>query len=125
MWWVYTRANTKRNSSSFFTIIADEATDLSNTEQLSIVVWFVDTNDVIREEFLQFVSYESVVTGEALIISSTILDTMKLKWQLDLQKLCGQAYDGAGAMCGNSRGVAARIMEQYPRALYTHCSSRL
>ena len=48
---------------------------------------------------------------------------MKLKWQLDLKKLCGQAYDGTGAMSGKSWGVAARIMEQYPRALYTHCSS--
>ena len=33
-------------------IIADEATDSSNTEQISMVVWFVDNNDVIREEFL-------------------------------------------------------------------------
>ena len=44
---------------------------------------------------------------------------MKLKWPLDLQKLCGQAYDGAEAMSGKSKGVAARTMEQYPSALYT------
>lgn len=54
-----------------------------------------------------------------------MLNTMKLKWQLDLRKLCGQAYDGTGAMSGKSRSVAARIIEQYPRALYTHCSSHV
>lgn len=74
-----------------------------------MVVRFLNGSDVIREKFLQFVSCESGVTSEAL--SSTILDTTKLTWQLDLQRLCGQAYDGAGAISGKSRGVAARIME--------------
>ena len=45
------------------------------------------------------------------------------EWQLQPQLLCGQACDGAGAMAGKSKGVAARIYSQYPKALYTHCAS--
>ena len=35
----------------------------------------------------------------------------------------GQGYDGAGAMAGKRKGVAARIMNKYPKALYTHHAS--
>ena len=35
----------------------------------------------------------------------------------------GQAYDGAGAMAGLTKGVAARIRAKYPKATYTHCAS--
>ena len=40
------------------------------------------------------------------------------EWQLQLHVLRGQAYDGAGSMAGKTRGVAARIREKYPKALY-------
>ena len=42
-----------------------------------------------------------------------------------LQKLYGQAYDRAGAMAGSRRGVAARILDKYPKAAYTHCLSHV
>ena len=32
-------------------------------------------------------------------------------------------YDGAGAMAGRAKGVAARIQNQYPKAIYTHCTA--
>jgi len=42
-----------------------------------------------------------------------------------MQKLCGQAYDGAGAMAGARRGVAARILDKYPKAGFVHCASHV
>ena len=39
----------------FFTILADETTDVSNTEQLCISIRFVDDTCSIHEEFLGFV----------------------------------------------------------------------
>ena len=62
------------------------------------------------------------VTGEAL--ADTILDTLD-EWKLDKQNLCGQAYDGAGSMAGATKGVAARISQQYPKACYVHCASHV
>ena len=47
------------------------------------------------------------VTGEAL--ADTILE----------------AYDGAGSMAGATKGVAARISQQYPKACYVHCASHV
>ena len=42
---------------------------------------------------------------------------------VDLTKLRGQAYDGAGSMAGKINGAAALISTEYPLALYLHCAS--
>ncbi|WAR27858.1 hypothetical protein MAR_013562 [Mya arenaria] len=34
-----------------------------------------------------------------------------------------QGYDGAANMCGRFRGVQARIRQQYPGVVYTHCKA--
>ena len=49
----------------FFSLLADEVTDCSNLEQLSVVLRFVDANKQIREEFLDFITVERI-TGESL-----------------------------------------------------------
>ena len=103
----------------FFAVIADEATDSSNSEQLSISFRFVG-NGVPQEKFLGFKECLSGVTGEA--IADTILSQLS-DWQLEPQKLRGQAYDGAGAMAGKAKGAATRITLKCPKALYTHCAA--
>ena len=42
---------------------------------------------------------------------------------LDMRDCRGQGYDGAGNMAGRCAGAAARILLNYPPALYTHCAS--
>ena len=106
-------------NAGFFSVIADEATDVANDEQLSIFVRFVDGHSPC-EKFLAFHECRSGVTGMAL--ADNILSKLS-EWQLQPQLLCGQAYDGAGAMAGKSKGVATRIHSQYPKALYTHCAA--
>ena len=106
-----------------YSIIADETTDTSNSEQLSIVLRFVDADLNVREEFLGFKECKSGITGEAL--ADTLLDTLQNKWHLTIDNLCGQAYDGAGTMAGRTRGVAARIQAKYQKALFVHCSSHV
>ena len=103
----------------FFSVIADEATDIANDEQLSICVRFVDGVSPC-EKFLAFHECRSGVTG--LAIADDILSKLA-EWQLQPQLLCGQAYDGAGAMAGKTRGAASRIISKYPKALYTHCAA--
>ncbi len=103
----------------FFSVIADEATDTANDEQLSICVRFLH-GGVPHEKFLAFHECQSGVTGEA--IADDILSKLA-EWQLQLHLLCGQAYDGAGAMAGKSKGAASRILSKYPKALYTHCAA--
>ena len=109
----------KVSQACYFSVIADEATDISNDEQLSISIRYLDEGSP-REVFMEFHKCVAGVTGEA--IADDILLKLK-KWQLQLEFLRGQAYDGAGAMAGKSKGAAACITAKQPKALYTHCAS--
>ena len=51
----------KIQAAKFFTILADEVTDCSNSEQVS----FVDSDKSIREDFLGFITVERIA-GESL-----------------------------------------------------------
>ena len=107
-------------SSPFYSVIADEASDSANDEQLAISLRYLTANGQPQEKFLSFTECLSGVSGEAL--ASTILKQLS-EWALDLRFLRGQAYDGAGAMAGCSKGVATRIQDKFPKALYTHCAA--
>ena len=40
--------------SKFFSVLADEAQDCSNKEQMPVIIRFVDKDKEIREEFFRF-----------------------------------------------------------------------
>lgn len=60
----------------FFSIWADEATDCSNTEQMAVVIRFVDRTLTIREEFLGFVPCKLGLSGEA--VAEILLSLLKV-----------------------------------------------
>lgn len=101
-------------SSSFYSIIADEASDSANDEQLVISLRYLTAKGEPQEKFLSFTECLSGVSGEAL--TRNILKQLN-EWALDLKFLQGQAYDGAGAMAGCSKGVATRIQDKFPKPL--------
>jgi len=41
--------------------------------------------------------------------------------KLDMQNIIGQCFGGAANMSGSKKGVAARLKEVAPHALYVHC----
>ena len=53
-------------SSPFYSIIVDEASDAANDEQLAIILRYLNTNGEPQEKFLSFVECLSGVSGEAL-----------------------------------------------------------
>ena len=118
--WITRKIVQEVKEAKFYTVIADEVADISNTEQMSIVVRYVDCLCEIKEEFIAFVSCKSGTTGEAL--SANILSMLQ-KHGLEISLPRGEGYDGAGAMARCFRGVAGRIQSQCPLALYTHCFS--
>lgn len=103
----------------FFAISADEASDVSNQEQLPLVLRFVDKGQVV-EEFIDFLLCSEGTSGQAL--ATLVLDQLKV-YGLSIEKLRGQAYDGAGAMAGKVNGMAAIIQREQPKALFMHCAS--
>ena len=85
-----------------YNVIANEATDRSNKEQLSITIRFIHNKPV--ENFLGFKECTSVVSGEAL--ADGILQQLE-NWQLHPQCRRGQAYKVAGAMASKTKGACS------------------
>ena len=50
-----------------------------------------------------------------------VLKDCLIRHQIPFVHCHGQAYDGAASMRGRINGVAARIQEEEPAALYVHC----
>ena len=57
---------TEVKNSKFYTIIADEAADCSNKEQMSLVLRFLDKDNNIREDCLKFIHCQEGLNGSEL-----------------------------------------------------------
>ncbi|XP_057295877.1 52 kDa repressor of the inhibitor of the protein kinase-like [Hydractinia symbiolongicarpus] len=109
----------KRNK--FFSIIADEAADCSNKEQMSLVLRFVDSSCDIREDFIRYIYCEEGLAGKDL--ASVLLKCVSKDLSLDILNCRGQGYDGAGSVSGHINGLSAHILRINRKAIYTHCHS--
>ena len=109
----------KVKKAKIFAVLADETTDCSGREQLSLCLRFTE-NNMIREEFLQFLTVEDI-TGRGL--GDTILELLKSYDLSPEENLVGQGYDGAAAMSGCIKGAQTIIRETCKYAAYVHCSS--
>ena len=101
----------------YFSIMADEYTDVSNIAQLSFCTRTVDRNFNVNEEFLGFYELENIK-------SNTIVKAIKdilLRYHLSLEFCRGQTYDGASNMMGKRSGVSMQIIAEQPKAVATHC----
>jgi len=94
----------KISQCKYFSILEDETTNVSQTEQLSLSVRFIKGTKV-HEEFLCFVPVSSTTSKD---LASTIL-TQLSQIGLNLEHTQGQGYDGASNMSGKYRGVQARV----------------
>ena len=105
-------------TSRFYSIIADEESDSSNKEQMSLVLRFVDDKMNIREDFIRYIHCSDGLSGNklALVITNTLSELT-----LDLKNCRGQGYDGAGAVAGHLNGCCSHIIRLNSKALYTHC----
>ena len=105
------------HEASIYSLIADEATDITNKEQLCISIRWVDPFCVIHEDALE-------LTALTKTDSETIANAIKkflLQYQLPISKCRCQAYDGASNMSGIIKGVATRIQNEEASAVYVHC----
>ena len=97
-----------------FAIQADEVTDISNSEQLGLVVRYVKNGKPI-ERLIEYIECESI-TGEALC--EDIKQTL-LKLNLRLEDTISQAYDGAANFSGHTKGCASRFQSIVPHIAVT------
>ena len=84
-------------SGQWYTLMVDETTDLSNTEQIVVCLRGVTEDLEVHEEVLGLYSLEST---NADTIVSTIQDVL-LRMNLKLCDCRGQCYNGASSMSGS------------------------
>ena len=122
------------DNSDCFSILADETQDITTIEQLSlclrytvggsVVENFVGFKDLYEDFELDFDALNSDEVPEPKLtgkkIGSAIVEMVE-SLGLDINKCCGQGYDGARVMSSELAGASGYILEKNPRALYTHC----
>ena len=101
----------------FFSIIADEGTDVSNKEQLSFCLRSVDENLNAYEDFIGFHQLENIKSDAIVHVNKDIL----IRMNLSLNDCRGQTYDGASNMMGKKSGVSTKILAEQPKAVAIHC----
>ena len=101
----------------FFTIMADECTDVSNKEQFVICIRWVDNTLTSHEDVIGLYNVETI---DACTLFSTIEDVL-LRMNLTVSQCRGQCYDGASNMVGCRKGVATQLARKEKRAVLTHC----
>ena len=74
----------------------------------------------VADDLQEFLGLYHVDSINAATLTSVIKDIF-LRLNLSIGNLRGQCYDGASAMSGSRSGVAKRISELEPRAIFTHC----
>ena len=106
----------------FLGVIADETSDLSNVEQVSILMRYCEEIALsVYEEFIGFI-YTASTTCESL--AHLIKDTL-LRMRLNINMLTSQGYDGSSSIFSKRVGVSTRIRELVPMAWYLHCSGQV
>jgi len=102
--------NIQQVSSPWYGLLADEATDAANKEQLNVTIRWVDDDYKINEDSIGLFCLPSTTAD---IICTGIKDVL-VRCELPLSLCRGQAYDGAGNMQGHRKGVCTLIKRESP-----------
>jgi hypothetical protein len=109
----------------FYSVILDTTSDISRTDQLSVVVRWVELTGikpVIHETFLGFV----VVTDSSARGITTTVTSFLAHLDLQISKVRGQGYDGASVMSGVHGGVQKIFRDSVADGQpvpFVHCAS--
>ena len=99
--------------SCVFSVMCDEYTDVSNKEQLTFCMRWVNNDLEVSEKFLEF--YETPDIKSSTIV--TVMKDILLRYQLNLDICRGQCYDGASNLLG--KALPLRFLQKSQRHI-TH-----
>ena len=105
---------TKKQLPPWYSVIANEATDIYNTEQLNLSIQWVDNNFDVHEEPVGLFRVPNTADGTLFEVVKDLFTRCNLPFNM-----CrGQAYDGAANMQGKRTGVATRFLAMNPAAAH-------
>ena len=101
----------------YFSLMADEVTDVSNREQVAICIRWVDIDFQPHEEFIGLYKANTIAAVEIV----AILKDSLLRMNLNISDCRGQCYDGAANICGVRNSVATQISRRKIACNFVHC----
>ena len=108
-----------KQESLYFGIIVDGTQDCTGKEQECICLRFIDKNLNVKEAFVGL--YEPPnTTGKTL---SLMIKDVLTRFDLRLDNLRAQTYDGAANMAGEYNGCQKLIRDDQPLAAFYHCAA--
>jgi len=96
----------------YFSLLADECTDISTIEELSVVICWVE-NGLPVEHFIKLVPLRK---PDASTIYETLTDCMKNKGLV-----IGNMISWSNNFSGRHNGVQALLNKNSPRSIFVHC----
>ncbi|KAL4119359.1 hypothetical protein QTP88_012175 [Uroleucon formosanum] len=105
------------NKSGQFAVIIDTTTDVSNQEQFTVILRYIDEGK--PQERLVALETAADSTGLGMFkMFCSITEKHNIKWKT---QMIAQTYDGAASMQGKYSGLKTRIQAENPRAMFTWC----
>ena len=102
--------------SPYFSLMADEGTDVASKEELSVCArWLQDSKPI--EHFLCIVQAKET---NAEAITGYLVAFLQSEG-IGFEKMRGIGFDGTNTMSGHRSGVHTRLRLHAPSAVYVHC----
>lgn len=108
--------------SKYYSILLDCTSDISRTEQMTLVLRYVYFDSMkrlfqIKESFIEYIKVTDK-TGQGMAnVSVNELE----RFELDVMDMRGQGYDNGASMLGKHKGVQRRIRDLNPLAEFIPC----
>ncbi|TNN59869.1 repressor of the inhibitor of the protein kinase [Liparis tanakae] len=104
--------------SRFFSLVTGDLVEFANETHLPLFLHFVNQHNVLREEFLDFMSFDGDESALVERLEAQLTD----RWGLSMEDCRGQAHKATGTYTTKMKAVAVLLMEKYPLALHMPCS---
>ncbi|XP_053279287.1 THAP domain containing 12b [Pleuronectes platessa] len=104
--------------SRFFSLVTGDLVEFSNERHLPLFLRFVNQQNVLREEFVDFVLFD----GDEASLVERLEAQLTERWGLSMEDCRGQAHKATGSSTTKMKAVAVLLMEKYPLLLSLPCS---
>ncbi|XP_041653025.1 THAP domain containing 12b [Cheilinus undulatus] len=104
--------------SRFFSLVTGDLVEFSHERYLPLFLRFVNQQNVLREEFLDFLAFD----GDEAFLVEKLESQLTDRWGLSMEDCRGQAHKATGTSTIKMKAVAVLLMEKYPLAVHMPCS---